>query len=627
MLLKLKKNLFLSFHFTWNNCFIHKERTILLHKTAFLYVFFVFVSKALAIDINSEITKTIDISDQVEISFDGKDSLFVKNNTPTINPPLFNTEFFVKFPLTNMTDKKQEFLIETKSFNTGTVTYSVKEGTDYVQKHLGGSSVKQEGEFFFFPLMPVSLDPGETKEFLIKRKHHFKFLGKVQLTSYLDVRDRKEKRLIIMSYFAIFLVSITLIALLSAYLLKDNALGHFSAFTLFMIPGLANVYGYFDYLGFTLFGLPLSHNTILISVTYMTFFNTFIRAYLDMKWKEKTALNFVSLFLLVVPLPVLFVRYSFLKEIVPIPMSQVVDLWFIALLLFMLFISVKRKEKEVLNYSAISMAFIIMGAFIYFLQHLSFTKDLVSYSEYGILVGVGAGILTFYIGALKKAFSFYKELVIPLLEKKDFVNLGQVSGFLMHEIKNHLYAQQMGEGTVDKDLKVELTELVHISEALVDANSTLEGISRLNFFKLLEYQLRQFDEKFKSFNITVENQLSVFFLESNETALNIIIKNILKNAIEYLRTIPESKRSLKIAAQQNTADIKIFFTNRIEDNFSFTSEELFRAFFSTKENLSNRGLGLYISKQLCEKLGVEIDIAIEKDEINFILIFPKSFEG
>lgn len=188
--------------------------------------------------------------------------------------------------------------------------------------------------------------------------------------------------------------------------------------------------------------------------------------------------------------------------------------------------------------------------------------------------------------------------------------------------------------SLDEDLKDQL-KLVNksaqslftlMTNVLIWAKNTKEGAN----IELLEMELRlEVENVFNSLKINalskrielineIENDLVVF---SNKEAINIILSNLISNAIKFT---PQDGR-IKISSKETSSGIEII----VEDNGVGVDNDRLDKIFNMKESTigTNReqgnGLGLYLCKEIIEKLGGNIKVKSKIGEgTKFIVTLP-----
>ncbi len=110
---------------------------------------------------------------------------------------------------------------------------------------------------------------------------------------------------------------------------------------------------------------------------------------------------------------------------------------------------------------------------------------------------------------------------------------------------------------------------------------------------------------------------------TDEKWLTFILSQIVQNAIKYF---DKQENKLTIYSQDNGTNILLV----IEDNgcgikASDLSRVFEKGFTGSNRNKANAtGMGLYLSKKLCDRLGLKLDIAsTEKEYTRLTITFPK----
>ena len=150
------------------------------------------------------------------------------------------------------------------------------------------------------------------------------------------------------------------------------------------------------------------------------------------------------------------------------------------------------------------------------------------------------------------------------------------------------------------------------------------GALSLTFDNTKNYTLKK--ETDKIFQL-VEAIINIHDIENviytDEKWLTFILSQIVQNAIKYF---DKQENKLTIYSQDNGTNILLV----IEDNgcgikASDLSRVFEKGFTGSNRNKANAtGMGLYLSKKLCDRLGLKLDIAsTEKEYTRLTITFPK----
>ena len=122
--------------------------------------------------------------------------------------------------------------------------------------------------------------------------------------------------------------------------------------------------------------------------------------------------------------------------------------------------------------------------------------------------------------------------------------------------------------------------------------------------KILFKNYKLFHQKIR-FEIFGQEDIKI---QQPSSQVNQILENVIQNAFESANEVDNGYVWCRITQVENT------FTIQVGDNGNIPSnpEKLFSPFFTTKKN--GTGLGLYITKLLCEDLGLRISYEENKSK-------------
>ena len=139
--------------------------------------------------------------------------------------------------------------------------------------------------------------------------------------------------------------------------------------------------------------------------------------------------------------------------------------------------------------------------------------------------------------------------------------------------------------------------------SVIEANDNKIIVTKINLNNLLsdiileQYHWiseRNIKTNFKIFNEDI-------FINSNEEYLKRIIYNLFSNVQKY------KKSYLNFECKYKDNNIVITIGNDVEDSLNIDAKEVFDIFYRGKSrNKDGAGLGLFVLKSLCNKLGYEI---------------------
>lgn len=209
-----------------------------------------------------------------------------------------------------------------------------------------------------------------------------------------------------------------------------------------------------------------------------------------------------------------------------------------------------------------------------------------------------------YCYALKKACKSMNDEIGKITEEKQ--DYQEYVESFVHEIKIPIGALSLTfDNTKNYTLKKETDKIFQLVEQML-YYARSENTEKDYFVKQL-----QLDE-------VIHN-----VIYTDEKWLTFILSQIVQNAIKYF---DKQENKLTIYSQDNGTNILLV----IEDNgcgikASDLSRVFEKGFTGSNRNKANAtGMGLYLSKKLCDRLGLKLDIAsTEKEYTRLTITFPK----
>ncbi len=233
-----------------------------------------------------------------------------------------------------------------------------------------------------------------------------------------------------------------------------------------------------------------------------------------------------------------------------------------------------------------------------------------------------------YIYALKRATKSMNDK-ISKLEQENLDYREYIESFA-HEIKTPISALSLSfDNSKDKISKKELDKIdMYVDQILYYALS--ENPEKDYFIKeldlsdivhkvLLKYRVYILDEKI---SVQVSNLDKKIY--TDEKWLIFIVSQVIQNSIKYMN---KKEKKIEIEAIENKDNVIL----SIKDNgCGIKDSDLVRVFEkgftgSDRTKSKSTGIGLYLSKKICNKLGLEINIYSKyKEWTKLEIIYPKS---
>lgn len=215
-------------------------------------------------------------------------------------------------------------------------------------------------------------------------------------------------------------------------------------------------------------------------------------------------------------------------------------------------------------------------------------------------------------------------------EYKEYIELW------IHEIKLPITTSKMiienNKNEVTKSIDEELNKIEnYIEQALFYARST--NVEKDYFIK--KNNLREIVNECikKNKNILIQEKAIIdlhnldFYIETDSKWIIFILNQVVQNSIKYKKQDKQLK--LEIYAQKGKENISLYINDNGIGIKSGELEKVFeKGFTGTNGRYSNKkstGIGLYLCKKLCDKLGIAINInSVENEGTEINLVFPKA---
>lgn len=206
----------------------------------------------------------------------------------------------------------------------------------------------------------------------------------------------------------------------------------------------------------------------------------------------------------------------------------------------------------------------------------------------------------------------------------------------IHEIKLPIATSKLvvtnNKSAVTKSIDEELDKLEgYVEQALFYARSNTVDkdyfIKKCNLEKIVNECIKKNKNIIIQEMVTLElKDLDVFVYTDNKWVV-FILTQVINNCIKYMKQ-GENKK-IQIFARQNAENVVLYI---VDNGIGIEEAEIVRVFekgfTGTNGRIQNKkstGIGLYLCKKLCIKLGIEINLRSKKDNGTEVrLIFPKS---
>ncbi|MDO5411177.1 MAG: sensor histidine kinase [Lachnospiraceae bacterium] len=232
-----------------------------------------------------------------------------------------------------------------------------------------------------------------------------------------------------------------------------------------------------------------------------------------------------------------------------------------------------------------------------------------------------------YYYALKKACRFMNDKIGKIEEEKR--EYQEYIESFAHEIKIPIGALSLTfDNAKNYTLKKETDKMFGLVEQMLyyaRSEDTEKDyfIKQLNLKEVMHNAILKFRHSLMEKKVVLDIQDIDHIIYTDEKWLAFILSQIMQNAIKYF---DKQENHLRIYSQDNETQLLLM----IEDNgCGIKASDLSRVFEkgftgSDRKKTNATGIGLYLSKKLCGRLGLEIQIAsVENEYTRVTLVFPK----
>ncbi|SMP87493.1 hypothetical protein SAMN06313540_1119 [Epsilonproteobacteria bacterium SCGC AD-308-E02] len=232
---------------------------------------------------------------------------------------------------------------------------------------------------------------------------------------------------------------------------------------------------------------------------------------------------------------------------------------------------------------------------------------------------------------------------ILLMEQATLAQMGEMINMIAHQWRQPLNAisgasielallnmrGEVSKENITKSTKF-IQEMTQRMSQIIDDFMNFNKKSEDNKFPLLNIVEKtyaiieaQFKDKNIVVNIDVDKSLKIFH---NKRALEHSLLNILLNSRDAFDEHPDiKKREINIYTKEDDDTVLLL----VEDNAGGITQDIigkiFNPYFTTKEQGKGTGLGLYMTKQMIEKVNnCTISVESQDNQTTFTIKFPKN---
>ena len=211
-----------------------------------------------------------------------------------------------------------------------------------------------------------------------------------------------------------------------------------------------------------------------------------------------------------------------------------------------------------------------------------------------------------------------------LNQKNKTIALGNMAATIVHELSQPLTAMKSSIAAIDAKIKnndwVGATEstarLAPLSNKMLNVIKLLKFFSyqdkdsytTINLVDTINKTLNTFNDMLKEKNISsiINNDFEELLISANALKIDLILSNIIQNAIDALEEIPNPTLTITMKSENGWAYLAIKDNAGGIDNE--VKEKMFNPYFTTKEVGKGLGLGLAITYEIVQEYGGSIRV-------------------
>ncbi len=231
-----------------------------------------------------------------------------------------------------------------------------------------------------------------------------------------------------------------------------------------------------------------------------------------------------------------------------------------------------------------------------------------------------------------------QETQTQLMQKNKAAALGNMAATIVHELSQPLTAMKSSIAAINAKIQKDDWQGVAESTArLHPLNSKMHNVIKLlkffsyqdresyeiiNFIDTINQALENLKDTLqeKDIKIIINNTHSELLINANPLKVDLVLSNIIQNAIDALDNIEKAEITIKTENDHNWAKVTI------EDNAGGVDKKImkkmFSPYFTTKEVGKGLGLGLAITYEIIQEYGGTITVDNTQQGARFIISLP-----
>lgn len=229
-----------------------------------------------------------------------------------------------------------------------------------------------------------------------------------------------------------------------------------------------------------------------------------------------------------------------------------------------------------------------------------------------------------------------------LISVSKFATIGEISGFIAHEINNPLTIMGLHVNSLNTTANSEKPDIEKIKKLCIKMNDVTNRISKIvlalrNFSrsetsaKLEPHKLKDIVDdvllitediaKSDAIDLVIESEVdNNLIIKCHKTQLTQVFINLIKNACDAVRTLEHREVKLKIKLIEDILEVRASDSGtKIPDEVAL---RLFTPYFTTKKEGKGTGIGLTISAKIIMAHGGKLFLDRECEQTCFVAMIP-----
>jgi signal transduction histidine kinase len=231
-----------------------------------------------------------------------------------------------------------------------------------------------------------------------------------------------------------------------------------------------------------------------------------------------------------------------------------------------------------------------------------------------------------------------------IAKQSQFAAMGEMIGMIAHQWRQPITGIGMAADNMKLDIELQTVDEKVWGDNLNMITNQIHYLSKTiddfrNFFRpnqqpvethinqLVNDALQIIAKSLENNNISIDYHFAtVPPVKTFKNELLQVVLNLLKNSIDAYNENAIEERPIMIAVRDLPESVELTFSDRAGGIDTKIMEKIFDPYFSTKDEKTGTGLGLYMSKLIVEDhLQGTISVDSEKESTTFVITLPKEF--